>query len=145
TPDMTRRLRCNAAVRSNQAGQSKVQQLDRAILTHHHIFRFDVAMDNSSGVRDMKCARQLKTNLEYYAWVDRPGEQCPQRLPANELHGDKPTAVALRDLMHRDDGGIVERRCGASLAKQTRDRARVTGDVFRKYLERYFSIETRIV
>jgi hypothetical protein len=47
-----------------QLGETKIQNLNVAVATNHDVFRFDIAMDNSCGMRRGECAGGLNGDIQ---------------------------------------------------------------------------------
>src|ERR1700681_4697275 len=67
-----------------------------------------------------------------------------QRRPVEVLHDDEGSAVLLADVINGADIGMVESRCGLSLAAKSLERQPVLGDIFRKEFERNKTIKAGV-
>ena len=100
------------------AGQAKVDHFYIAIRPHHHVFRFEVAMDEASSVGELERMQDLRANADNL----RQGQGLPaypaQRRAFHQLHDDDERRLPRDDFMDRDDIGVVQRRRRSGFADE---------------------------
>ncbi len=64
-----------------------------------------------------------------------------QRLPLEQLHGNKRPAFELADVINRANIRMIQRRCGPRLAPESLDRLRILRNVVRKKFQRHIAAE----
>jgi hypothetical protein len=115
------------AVGSQDFGQAPVHDLDLAERADHHVGGLDVAMDHVVGVG---VAQRLGDCFDERQGVELAGEGQPlvERLPLDELHGQKRPAVGEgRHAVDGRDAGVLQLRGDACFFDEARRRRRSDG------------------
>ena len=131
--------------RRDQLGQTEVEDLHEAVLGDHHVFRLQVAMDDSLLVRRGEAVGDLRRDVQRPAVRRRPAaQQRPQVRSLDVLHDDVRRAAVGADFVDGHDVRMVERRRGARLAREARQTLAVAGETLREDLDGHGAAERRI-
>ncbi len=86
----------------NKFREAKIEHFRLSALRHENIRGFDVAVNDSFGVRRIQSFRYLDPKLQYFFERKRlPVDVTAQSFAVDELHGDERTAVLLADVVDR--------------------------------------------
>ena len=107
--------RVGAHALRKKACQPEVQHLDVAVLTHHHVFGFDVAVHDARGMRDAQRPRNLATGVGKRREERTVAEHLAKGPACHELQDDEVPFIGDADVVDRDDVGMVERGGGPGL------------------------------
>ncbi len=136
----------SACALGDQLGQPEVQYLGLAARAHEDVGGLDVAMDDPLGVRGVERVGDLDAEIEDLLQLERLAlDAVLERLAFQELHGDEALALVFADFIDGADVGMVERRGGARLALEARQRLLVAGDIFGQELERHHAAELGVL
>ncbi len=118
--------------------QSEVENLDAIFAGDEDVGRFDVAMEDTFGVRRLEAVYDLMPLDQSACQVP---EVCyessrPETCAVQELHGHEDAAILFTDVVDGADVGMVERRSGACLALESLAQLPVVGVRFRQELQR---------
>ena len=115
-------------------GDTEVGELHLAGRGDQDVARFDVAVHQAGGVRDLQCAAGLLEHVQRVPQRQPAGafEHRVQRLAVDEFHhqiGGAALAVHIgfAVVVHAGDAGMVEHRDGAGLGAEPFDELRVRG------------------
>ena len=132
--------------RIRELRQAEVEQLHVAVGPEHHVFGFDVAMDNAPGVRSGERTCKLDGNVQSVGDRQRSVRQAlSQRVAFDELGDDEGHVVEHAEVVDHQDGGMVERGDGARLGVEPPQAIRVVGDRQRRQLQRDGTLEPGVV
>src|SRR6185503_5220195 len=82
---------------------------DKTIMTQHDVFRFDVAMHDSRGVRSFECHRYLNSYAKRFIDLDPVAPKpMTQSFTIDELSSDVMSFVRLADLKNCENVWMVE-------------------------------------
>jgi hypothetical protein len=109
---------------------AEVQYFDQASVADDDIGGLEIAMDDSCGMRRGQRARELTHVIDDLFDGELRGESM-QRLALDELHHQELGAVCFEDVVHRNDVGIVQRRCGSCLLEETLAAFQIAGNIAR--------------
>jgi len=107
--------------RTHLLGQAEVQNLDATIRRNHHVGGFQVAMHDPLVVRRRERVGQRTGNFDDL--LDGKAalrDQAVERLPLDQLHGEKVDAVGFLDREDSDDVRVIEGGDGASFTLEAR-------------------------
>ena len=131
--------------RRDELGQAEVEDLHEAVLGDHHVFRLQIAMDDSLLVRGGEAVGDLRGDVQDAAVRRRPAaQQRPQVRSLDMLHDDVRRAAVGADFMDGDDVGMIERRRRAGLAGEARQALPVAGETLRKDFDGHRAAQRRI-
>ncbi len=101
------------ALRVAHASEAEIENLRASVFRDQNIVRLQIAMHDSRRVRRRKAARDLGANVERLAQSEFGAAQS---LAINELADH----VAIADVIHRDDVGMIERGHGSCFLLEAR-------------------------
>src|SRR5262249_27597059 len=111
-------------------------------LSDHYICRFDVAMRDPLAVRFVQGVRNLTSDLDNFADLQRmavdPGRE---RLPFDVLHRDEVHTIRLANLIYRRHVRMIQRARGLGFADKAPHRLRARRDFGGKNLQAYRTAE----
>src|SRR5215469_17354622 len=96
-------------------GQAEIENLCLSRSRDEQICRFDVAMNDATGVRRCQCVGQL--NAPFQQQIDAhwlAADFAPQGFPLEVFHGEENALAFFADLVDRADSGMIEGRGSAS-------------------------------
>ncbi len=104
----------------HDGGDTEVEDGDRAVLLHHHVPRFEVAVDDRHGVHGAEHGAQLRGDR------DRPlprvrgvlGEVVGEVGSVDVLHDEEQLLALAAGVVHRDQAGVVDLRGHPALAHE---------------------------
>ena len=114
-------------------GQAEIEYLHIAIVAEHDVFRLQIAMDNSHGVRRNQRACDLLGNVQRLA--QSYVSMLAKRHTLNVLHGDEAQFVRFRDFVNVRDVGMLKRRSRSSFLNEAALALRACGRIERQYFE----------
>ena len=137
-------LRCRRSdLESNR--EPEVEDLDHAVVLHHHVRGFEVPMNDSLRVRRLDRAGNLSHQGKRLVDRRRAATQALQQGPAlDHFHRQEVTPT---NVFHGVDGGdvrVIERGQHARLTEEALARLRVAVEVRREHLQRHLAFEARI-
>ena len=106
-------------VSAHQFRQAEIEDAQPPAGRDDDVARFQVAVNDAGVVRGPDGVRDLER--EFDGVPDRQPaarNQVAERQPVHELHDDEVRAFVRRDVIHRDDVRVVERRGGTGLAEE---------------------------
>ena len=124
------------------AGHAEIENLDAALAGQHHVLGFQIAVHDALGMGGGEAFGTLPGNRPRLP--DRQGavgDRLAERAALDELHGNPRQAVALADVVDRDDGRMVQRRGGAGFGFETPTVPLVSYQPLRNHLERHGATE----
>src|SRR5215813_532360 len=128
-----------------QLGYAEIQDLEIAVRSDHHVFRLDVAVDDSRRVRDGQGVTDLSGDIERPSQFQRPaGHQLPQRPALDILGRDEMDARSHADFVNGDDVRVVEPGGGFGLLYKAAQAVDVLRELRRQQLERDLAFEARV-
>lgn len=91
---------------------AEVEHLDCTVGRHHHVRRLQIAVHDFRGVRTSHRVGDLRRVAK------RLAERHPSATPTGkrlsfDLHRDEIGSIVFANVVHRNDVGMIERRCGA--------------------------------
>src|SRR5271169_6004766 len=105
-----------------------------------------IAVDNAFGVCCIEPVGDFDSNAkQWFQFEWATADYVLQGHAIHELHGDEGAAIFFSDVVNRTDVGMIERRCGPSLAAKTLQGPRITGNVIRKKLEGDETAQARVL
>ncbi len=111
-----------ASGRLEGLGQAKIHHLDLVLARDHDVGGLHVAVQYARGVRCCEPSRNLYGVADRFRWPDRAlCHQVAQGRAFHALHRDVKGAVLIRDVVDRNDIGMVQGGCGAGFADQPGD------------------------
>ena len=104
---------------------------------HENVGRLDVTVDNSLAVRGVERIGNFNGQGKQAIEFHRPcADQMLQRLAAEAFHHDEHMSFVLADFVDGADVGMIQRRCGTSLASKTFKGLGIGGRIIGEKLER---------
>jgi len=91
-------------------------------------------------IGDLGSERQQHSNLQR-----APGDAIAERQPVQKLHGDEGFAALPADVVNGANIGMIQRGGGLSLELKSRQRVRVSGNLFRQELEGHEAMQPRVL
>ncbi len=126
--------------------QPKVEDLDTAVIRDHKVPRFQIPVDDAFLVRGRRRVREGNRDLEKLVESESVfRKKRRQRLPFHELHGDEVDGVRLFDGVDGHDVGVVESCDRFRFSLELRPPLLAPGQLRRENLERYLSIQLRVL
>ncbi len=137
-------VRCRRA-RTHHLCQAEVEDLDLARVGNHHVAGFQIAVHDTGRVRGRQGIRDLDSVGEGLAEGQRLlPDRLVQRLSLDELHRDEVAVAGLRDLVDRDDAGMVQRRGRLRFLQEAAALVVGAGAVGRQELERRGAVQQHV-
>src|SRR5437667_11847830 len=103
-------------------------------------------MNDPSLMGGVKCVGDLKSQVEGFLSLQRPGGDVPlERFAFQVLHDDKRLPLVLADVVKRANVRMVEGRRGAGFAREALERLRVAGKLRGEELERHRPAQARVL
>src|SRR5262249_31762290 len=119
----------------HQLDESKVEYLGLSAIGHKNIRRLNIAMNDPLGMGDIKRVRNLNAQSQYFfEWQRFPADVISQRLPFDELHGDKGT-IEFADVIDRANAGMVQVGGSMSFTPETFERLGIMRHIVGKELQ----------
>ena len=126
---------------STQLREPEVEHLHRAVGANHDVGRFQIAMNDATGMRRRQRVGDRNGNPEYLAEPQAvPRNERVQALPTHVLHHDEIVAVCRLDLVDGDDVRVVQRRGGVRFLDKPAPAIVVADTISRQYLDRHVAI-----
>ena len=108
-----------------------------APVRHKNIRWLDVAVDDPPRVRHIQTVSDLNRQVEQCFNLEGLAfDTVLQRLPLQQLHGNKGLTLVLVNVMNGADVGMIQGRGGARFAPESRQGLRVSGQLLRQKLQR---------
>ncbi len=137
--------RAGVAVGLRELGEAEIQNLCETVGRHHDVLRLQIPVHDVGGVSLGEAVGHLGGDRQRLARRGHPfGEDLPQCLSRDELHGDPGDPVGLPDVVDRDDVRVVERGSGPGLLLEALQPLRVGGQGGRQHLDRDLAPEPRV-
>jgi hypothetical protein len=130
----------------DNARETEVEDLQAAVTRAHHVFGFEIAVDDAAAVRLGERGRQLARGRNDVL-RGRPGARLDllaQRVTVDELGHDVQLAADFLERVHGADARMRQRRGGARLAAQSLAMRVARQQMGNERLQRDRTIETRI-
>src|SRR5262249_37198003 len=131
----TARLGAHGPTVGKAMRKSEVKNLQDAVITHHEVCRFDVAMDHARGMGRRERPGCLSKQAGQFLKGQTPTDQRLQRLPFNQLHAEKWPAGGLPRVIDGADVWMIQGAGGAGLAPEARQPYGVPSAVLRQELQ----------
>jgi hypothetical protein len=131
--------------RLRQLGETEVQHLDPAVVSDHHVGRFEVAMDDpflvggGQRVSDLDRERKEPVELEASGW-----QHLIEALALDQLHRQEMDPVGLLHRVDGDDVRLVEGRDRLRLALESLQPLCIRRHLGRQHLDRHLAVERRV-
>jgi hypothetical protein len=124
-------------VAPSETGQAEVENLDPAVVGHHHVARLEIAMRDLFLVRRAQGIGERQRNLqEVRHRHPARQDQVVQRAPIHQLHCQEAHAVGFLGGVDGDDVRVIEGGDGAGFAIEAFETAGDAGDFRRQHLQR---------
>ena len=137
-----RRQLVAGALGADELGDPEVEDLGPPVAGQEQVLRLEVAVDDAALVRRRQAARHRGGDLRRPPRRQRPaGEPRPQGLALQQLGHQIRRAVVAADVVHGEDGGVVERRDGARLGLEAAQAVGAGRQVRRQHLDRDLAAE----
>jgi hypothetical protein len=96
------------------------------VTVDHNVARFEIAMDDSSGMSGGKGVGDLHRDAQGFGESHALArDELVKRLAISELHDDEGLAVVLGDFVDGDDVGMIERGGGLGFLDEARAAVRI--------------------
>jgi hypothetical protein len=142
---LRRRVRREQRVGLVQLREAEVEDLDEVVARDHQVLGLQVAVDDPDAVGARESFRCLRGEAERPLREHRPRvQQRAQRVALDQLHRDVGDAVALADVVDRDDVRVVERAGRARFGLESPQPVRIFADSFRKNLQRHLAAQQQV-
>ena len=129
----------------NRPRQSEVENLHMAVVSHHHVCRLQIAVDDVLPMRRRQRAGQRNRNVEKaHLRQSAVRNYLVERGPLDELHRYERNGIVFLDGEDGDDVRVVQRSDGLGLASEAREPVCVPRDGIRKSLQRHITIQFRV-
>ena len=136
---------CSPVSRSGLPGEAEVEQLHRAVGREEDVLGLQVAVGDLLVVRGGQAASNLRGDIDGLPRRQgAAGEPRAQRLAFEQLRHRVRRAIAVADVVNRQDVRMRERGHRAGLALEARERVRVGGHGRRHDLDGDVAFEPRV-
>ena len=140
----TARLAAGRLLRSDLR-DPEVENLDDVVAGDEHVFRLQVAVDDSAVVRCREPAGDLQRLIDGPPWCDRAGRQAlAQRVALEQLRDGIDDVVRRAEFVDREDVRVRERGDCLGFALEARQRLRIPREQVGQQLDRHVAIEPRV-
>ena len=132
-------------VRVNRPRQSEVEDLHTAVVSHHHVRGFQIAVDDVFPMRRRKRVGQRNRDVEEARQRESATRNhLVERAPLDELHRHERNSIVFLDGEDGDDVRVVQRSDGLGLPSEARQPVGVSREGIGKNLQRYITIQFRV-
>ena len=132
-------------VRVNRPGQSEVEDIHIAVVSHHDVRRLQIAVDDVFPMRRRKRVGQRNRDVEEPRQRESTtANPLVERAPLNELHCHEGNIIVFLDGEDGDDMRVVERGDGLGFASEARETIDVSREGIGKNLQRHIAIQFRV-
>ena len=132
-------------VRVNRPRQSEVEDLHMAVVSHHHVRGFQIAVDDVFPMRRRKRVGQRNRDVEEPRQRESTTRNpLVERAPLDELHRHEGNIIVFLDGEDGDDVRVVERGDGLGFPSEARQTVGVSREGIGKNLQRHITIQFRV-
>jgi hypothetical protein len=93
---------------AKESGDTEVHEFADSGCGHEDIRRFEIAVDNSAGVRSVERSGELLDHLDTRCRVDRR-EELAKRRPFHVFHDEQAVVRVISEFVQHDEAGVFER------------------------------------
>jgi len=126
-------------------GQTKVENLDGAVLAHFDVRRLQITMDDALLVRGLQAFRDLFCNRERF--IERDGASCDpirQRRPFDQLHHERRHARRVFESVNVGDVRVVQGGQHLGLTTEPCKALSIGHERLRQDFDRNLTIQLRV-
>jgi hypothetical protein len=142
---LDRRRRGLERVDEGLPGQTEIKNLRAPIRPQHDVLRLEVAVDDAlcmrggESVGDLECDRAGVPNRDWSV-----GKRLPQSSPIDPLHRDPGDAVSVSDVVHGDDGRMIQSGGRPGLELEAPTKRRISDQLRRNHFEGDVASQPRV-
>jgi hypothetical protein len=130
---------------ADDLGQTEIEDFDPATPGNKNIRRFDVAVNDPSGMGGIQGVRDLDAQRQEGIQIQRPaGNAMLERVAVEELHDDEGLGLRISDLVNGADVRMFQGGCGTGFAAKAFQGVLVFGNIGGQELDRDEAAEFRI-
>ncbi len=125
---------------------AEVRDVRLIVLVEQDVGRFEIAVDDAFGVGGVEAGGEARDDAGGLGHGQRPlHDPIGERAAGHVAHHKEGLSVFLAVVVHRDDGGVLERGDGLGLALEAGAERAVVQELARQHFDRYVALEARIV